>query len=110
MRFVPSAVLAALLLAGCSLFPSSSTDFERTSSDEAQTAADLSACRQQADAVIQRDDSIDRDISAARDEPGVVDDTVVANMDSFSREKRYRRIVNDCMRQRGYVLPERSLF
>ncbi|MGH6959972.1 MAG: hypothetical protein ACREE7_05770 [Dongiaceae bacterium] len=110
MKYLPGVALVALLMASCSLFPSSSTEYERPSSDDAHTAADLSACRQQADAVIRRDDSIDQDIGSARDESGVVDNTVVTNMDNFSREKRYRRIVNDCMRQRGYVLPEQSLF
>ncbi len=29
-----------------------------------------------------------------------------ANMDAYSHEQRYREIVNDCMRGRGYVLPQ----
>lgn len=101
------AIVAAL--SGCSLFSKPSSNWQKPSGTSDQTAADLSACRQQADAVIKRDADIDRDISAARSDRGDPDSgPVIAGADSFERNKRHRRIVNDCMRQRGYVLPEKE--
>jgi hypothetical protein len=108
--FTWSGALAAVLLAGCSLFAPEPTALQRPAGTEEQTSADLDACRMQADAIILRDASIDRDIGSAR-EPLAADDgvnDVRANMESFGREQRHRRIVSDCLRQRGYVLPQRS--
>jgi hypothetical protein len=107
----PACVLAlAALLAGCSLFSKPSNEWTRASGTPDQTAADLSACRQQADAMIKRDADIDRDIASAR-QPSQVDTNTSAFMsrvDSYDREQRFRRITAECMRQRGYVLPEKS--
>lgn len=105
--FFAIAIVAAL--SGCSLFEKSSNNWQRPSGTSDQTAADLSACRQQANAVIKRDADIDRDIAAARSDEGDPDASpVITGADAFERDNRYRRIVNDCMRQRGYVLPEKE--
>jgi len=105
-------VAMVLAMSGCSLFSKPSTNWQRPSGTSDQTSADLSACRQQADAVIKRDADIDSDIAAARSDEGDPDTgATLTGVDAFERDKRYRRIVNDCMRQRGYVLPEKdSLF
>ncbi len=105
-----SAGLVAAALSGCSLFtePSAAT-WKRASGNSDQTAADISACRQQASAVIKRDADIDSDIAAARSDRSDLDASVaIPGADAFEREQRYDRIVNDCMRGRGYVLPEKS--
>jgi hypothetical protein len=111
-------LLCVLLLGGCSYLSNWSpfakevppADWQRPSGTEDQTSADLTACRQEANAIIQRDASIDRDVASAR-EPAYIDNgryDFVPTMDAYSRDQRYRRITNDCMRQRGYVLPEKS--
>ena len=106
------AVAFAVVLAGCSLFEKPSTAYSRPSGTEDQTSADLRSCRQQADAVIKRDVNIDSDINAARsDQVDPNQNITITGADDYERDKRHRRIINDCMRQRGYVLPEsNSLF
>jgi hypothetical protein len=102
--------LVAAVLTGCSLFSDPSPkDWTRASGNSDQTAADISACRQQANAVIKRDADIDSDIAAARSDRSDLDaSAAIPGADAFEREQRYDRIVNDCMRRRGYVLPEKK--
>jgi len=107
-------------LTGCSLFGKQSTDFTRPSGTEDQTSADLKSCRQQADAQIRRDANIDSDIAAARGSnvgvdstfgttlPGADQPEILPGVTAFGRDRRHREIINDCMRQRGYVLPEKN--
>ena len=99
-------------LAGCSYFSKPSNDYSRPSGTEDQTSADLASCRAQADAVIKRDANIDSDIAAARsDHVDPNDDVTIPGANDYQRDNQHRRIINDCMRQRGYVLPEKdSLF
>jgi hypothetical protein len=107
-----SGLLVAAALSGCSLFSQpSQKDWTRASGGSDQTSADLSACRQQAGAVIQRDATIDSDIAAARVEesdPETTAATEITGISEYDRQKRYDRIVNDCMRNRGYVLPQKE--
>jgi hypothetical protein len=100
-------IVLAATLAACSLFSKPSNNWTRATGGSDQTAADLSACRQQADAVIKRDADIDSDIAAARPDQADPDTSLVLpDVDAYDRERRHRRIVTECMRQRGYVLPE----
>jgi hypothetical protein len=107
-----SATLIAAALSGCSLFSDpSQKDWNRASGGSDQTSADLSACRQQARALVERDTSINNDIAAARtrgSDPETTADTLIPGIGQFDRQQRHDRIVNDCMRQRGYVLPEKQ--
>ncbi|MGH6929266.1 MAG: hypothetical protein ACREEV_13195 [Dongiaceae bacterium] len=107
-----SVAMVAATLSGCSLFSQpSQKDWNRASGGSDQTSADLSACRQQANAVIQRDSDIDSDIAAARVEESDPESTSAAEItgiDEYDTRNRYDRIVNDCMRGRGYVLPEKK--
>ena len=105
-----SAGLVAAGLCGCSLFSDPAPEtWTRASENSDQTAADISACRQQASAVIKRDADIDSDIAAARSDRSDLDaSAAIPGADAFEREQRYDRIVNDCMRGRGYVLPEKK--
>lgn len=113
---MPNRVLVlavAATVAGCSYFSNKPPRYEKSSGTSEQTSADLASCRQQANAMIERDDTIDQDIGAARDPvvTGGGSNNLGTNLDGYSREKRYRRIVEECMRQRGYILPEdNSLF
>lgn len=102
------AVAAGLLLGGCSLFEQPVTNWERPAGTEEQTSADLSACRAQASAVVDRDAAIDQDIYSTRapTTTGVAEPNSFTALNSFERNNRYNRIVNECMRQRGYVLPQ----
>jgi len=107
-----STVFVVAALSGCSLFSQpSQKDWTRASGASDQTSADLSACRQQANAVVERDTDIDTDIAAARvgeSDPESTTNTVIPGITAYDRQQRYDRIVNDCMRQRGYVLPEKK--
>jgi hypothetical protein len=103
------ALVLAGTLAGCSLFSKPSNDYSRPSGTEDQTSADLNSCRQQADAVIKRDANIDSDIAAARsDRVDPNQNITITGADDYQRDNQHRRIINDCMRQRGYVLPEKN--
>jgi len=103
------ALVLAGALAGCSLFAKPSTDYTRPSGTEEQTSADLASCRAQAYAVIKRDANIDSDIAAARaDHVDPNDDVTIPGANDYQRDKQHRQIINDCMRQRGYVLPEKN--
>jgi hypothetical protein len=106
------ALVLAGTLAGCSFFSKPSNDYTRPSGTSDQTSADLNSCRQQADAVIKRDANIDSDIAAARsDQVDPNENITITGADDYQRDKLHRNIINDCMRQRGYVLPEKnSLF
>ena len=103
------ALVLAGTLAGCSFFSKPSNDYSRPSGTQDQTSADLNSCRQQADAVIKRDANIDSDIAAARsDQVDPNENITITGADEFQRDKQHRNIINDCMRQRGYVLPEKN--
>ena len=103
------ALVLAGTLAGCSYFSKQSNDYSRPSGTEDQTSADLNSCRQQADAMINRDANIDSDIAAARsDQVDPNENIAITGADDYQRDKQHRNIINDCMRQRGYVLPEKN--
>jgi hypothetical protein len=113
MRWVGACALL-LSLSACNAFDfglqddPAATKWERKKTTEEQTSADLRACRNQANAVLDRDAQIDQSIESTHDtgnEDNAAPD-LQANMDSYSHEQRYREIVNDCMRGRGYALPQ----
>ncbi len=113
MRWVGACALF-LSLSACNAFDfglqddPASTKWERSKTTEEQAAADLRACRTQANAVLDRDERIDQSVESTHD-TGSGDNAspdLQTNMDAYSHEQRYREIVNDCMRGRGYVLPQ----
>ena len=113
MRWVGACALL-FSLSACNAFDfglqddPAATKWERSKTTEEQTSADLRACRTQANAVLDRDERIDQSVEATHD-TGSGDNAspdLQANMDAYSHEQRYREIVNDCMRGRGYVLPQ----
>lgn len=113
MRWVGACALL-LSLSACEAFDfglqddPAATKYERKKTSEEQTAADLRACRGQANAVLDRDAQIDQSIESTHDTGSSANASpdLQANMDAYSHEQRYREIVNDCMRGRGYVLPQ----
>lgn len=108
-----AALLSAFLLVGCADYSwfgqaesPSSRQWNGIVAEDEEAVAELESCRQQARAMIQRDSLIDRDIGAAgliRDDDA--DLALMRNMDEFETERRFNRIVADCMRQRGYGTP-----
>jgi hypothetical protein len=103
MRTLISISLAALL-AGCSLF-SSTTSWTKPGTTPEQAEADLDTCREIASAEQGSDEQIDQDTSATRsdDAYGAVDTELSQNMSSQRSGKRFGSIVDDCMRQLGYA-------
>lgn len=95
--------IAALLLAGCAWFEPPPAPRPSAGGDE-QRVADLESCKQQARAVLARDAAIDQDIGPADSAGRDIDDAGLGqNLDQFSTEIRYRRIVDSCMRGRGHL-------
>ncbi len=102
MRILISLTLAALL-AGCSLF-SSTTAWTKPGVTPEQADADLRTCKEIAWAQQDTDEKIDQDTSAAANDDayGAVDTELSRNMSSQRSGKRFGAIVDDCMRQLGY--------
>ena len=102
MRPVVSAMLAALL-AGCSLF-STTTSWTKPNTTPEQAEADLDTCKQIARAQEDTDAKIDQDTAAAMDDSaqGAVDTELSQNMSNQRAGKRFGAIVDDCMRSLGY--------
>ena len=99
-----SAILTlAALLAGCSLF-SSTTSWTKAGTTPEQAEADLDTCKQIAWSQQDTDAKIDQDTAATMDgsAQGAVDTELSQNMSSQRSGKRFGRIVDDCMRQLGY--------
>jgi hypothetical protein len=92
-----------LLLAGCSLF-SSTTSWTRPGTTPEQAEADLDTCKEIAWAQEDTDAKIDQDTAATMngDSYGAVDTELSQNMSSQRSGKRFGEIVDDCMRQLGY--------
>jgi hypothetical protein len=110
MRFPALALL--LLLTGCSGFPlpdwaRSDTGSKTTSSGAADLAAPadvLSSCQEQARAMIERDQAIDQDIGNQDTNTDLKQGfgDLRNNLNEYNTKQRYERIVEDCMRARGY--------
>jgi hypothetical protein len=103
-------LVLVLLLAGC-YRPDESRAVSWTKPDATQDIIydDLASCREQASAMIERDAAIDADIdsgmsSADANASAALD--LERNMDAFGSEKRFRRLIADCMRGRGYALAD----
>jgi hypothetical protein len=97
-------LLAATLLAGCSLF-SSMNSWTKPGTTPEQAEADLDTCKQIAWAQEDTDAKIDQDTSATMGDSGqgAVDTELSQNMSSQRSGKRLGDIVDDCMRQLGYA-------
>ena len=96
-------LMIAALLAGCSLF-SSTTSWTKPGATPEQAEADLDACKQIAWAEEDTDADIDQDTSAVMNDNayGAVDTELSQNMSSQRSGKRFGAIVDDCMRSLGY--------
>jgi uncharacterized lipoprotein YajG len=103
MRILTALAMAALL-AGCSLF-SSTTSWTKPGTTPEQAKADLDTCKQIAWAEEDTDAKIDQDTSAVMNDngQGAVDNELSRNMSSQRAGKRFGGIVDDCMRQLGYA-------
>jgi hypothetical protein len=111
MRFPALALL--LLLSGCSVMQSlgwgggtsSGGSSGATSAGNVAAPPDvLSSCQEQARAMIKRDQAIDQDINNQAPnsnlQQGLGD--LNNNLGQYNAKQRYERIVDDCMRARGY--------
>ena len=103
MRTLTALSLAALL-AGCSLF-SSTTSWTKPNTTPEQAEADLDTCKEIAWAQEDTDAKIDQDTSASMNDDayGAVDTELSQNMSSQRSGKRFGAIVDDCMRSLGYA-------
>jgi outer membrane PBP1 activator LpoA protein len=103
MRSITAMVIAALL-AGCSLF-STTTSWTKPGVTPEKAQADLDTCKQVAWEQQSADERIDQDTSATMNDSanGAVDTELSQNMSNQRSGKRYGSIVDDCMRQLGYA-------
>jgi hypothetical protein len=102
MRILISICFAALL-AGCSLF-SSTTAWTKPGVTPERAEADLDRCREVARAQQDTDERIDQDTSAVMndDASGAVDTELSQKLSRHRSGQRFNSIVDDCMRQLGY--------
>ena len=113
-------VIAALVLAGCSLFapekaPAGSTPVPVTEQQtdqppisDAQRQSDIDSCREQARAVARQEQNITADIQS-RDSQGAFWDEssdLSRNMDEYEARRRYHRMLEECLQSRGYGTAE----
>jgi len=101
-------VLASLLLlSACSYF-GPKDDWQRSGTNEDVTSSDLESCKQQARAMIDRDQRIDADISSQNIEYDYMQSTgtLESNLNQYQQGNRYETIVSDCMSAQGYGQPE----
>ncbi len=106
----PFIFLVVLLLAGCTFF-SSEEKAARPAPDEQQRPADFEACKEQARAMIDRDETIDQDIASASPTTDVgagieTDATLAQNLAAYRADRRYQRLVDRCMRDHGYAVDD----
>ena len=106
---IASPLFLVLLLVGC-YQPDETRAVSWTKPDATQDIIydDLASCREQASAMIERDAAIDSDIDSGMTsaDPDSTALDLERNMDAYGSEKRYRRLINDCMRGRGYALAD----
>jgi hypothetical protein len=87
------ALLVILLLAGCSLVRPQPAGWERADATPEQAANDLQACRQTAQAKIDRDQLVSQDAGADPTSQG----TLADNLSQYDAEKRVNAMTRDCM-------------
>lgn len=97
------ALASLLLLSACTYFGPDS-DWERRGTNEDVAGSDLESCRQQARAMIARDQAIDGDISTQNIQYDYMQSTgtLESNLNQYQQGNRYNSIVSDCMSARGY--------
>ena len=105
MKYLP--ILIALMLAGCQWFQSEPAR-PRASVSEEQRVADFEACKEQARAMVKRDQAIDQDIASASSSTEVggdvgTDQALAQNMAAFRGTQRYDNLVDRCMSELGYT-------
>jgi hypothetical protein len=97
-----SALMALLLVAGCSFF-SHSVTWTKNGATEEQAHSDLAQCQERADVQTARDRNINQDIAAADSGSNAgIDTSPIQNMQSYHDDRRYKSILEDCMAELGY--------
>ena len=86
-------LVVILLLAGCSLARPEPAGWERTDATPEQAANDLQACRQTAQAKVDRDQLVSQDAGADPTSQG----TLADNLSQYDAEKRVKAMTRDCM-------------
>ena len=107
-------VFATALAGGCSLFepeeapPGSTPVIVQSDSPsditEEQRQSDVDSCREQARAVVDQEQNITADIDSRDAQGAFWDDSadLTRNMNEFESRQRYNRILQECMKARGY--------
>lgn len=103
MKTTLSTLIFVLLLTGCYKPPADRAgSWAKPGADQDQIYSDIASCRQQADAMIERDASIDADIGTTG--LGGTATDLEQNMAAYDAGRRHRNIVAECMYGRGYAL------
>jgi plasmid stabilization system protein ParE len=106
VHVLPPLLLAGLLLAGCSFFAADQNrDYSRAGASDAERIADFESCKEQARAIVARDQTIDQDIASGSAVPSTgasTDTSLQSNLGAYRAQQRYDRLLDECMRERGY--------
>jgi hypothetical protein len=103
----PSSLLVILpLMVGCALLRSDRGGWSKPNVSEEQTASDLDACREAAHARLAPDERIQQDMGPPElgpPGPPPPGGSLQSNLAQYQLEKRFDRLVHDCMTGLGYI-------
>ncbi len=98
-------ILGVLALGACT----GTGGWTKPTADDAEVSADLAECRTFARSVTDRDERVDLDIAAGRDQgPTGATRTLRRDVRTIGLERQFTQLVNRCMRGRGYVRGDRD--
>ena len=93
-------------IAACALLRTDKGDWSKPGASEEQTASDLDACREAAHARLAPEERIQQDtgsIPYGQPGPPPPGGSLTSNLSQHEFEKRFDRLVHDCMTSLGYI-------
>ena len=103
----PSSLLVVLpVIAGCALLRTDKGGWSKPNVGEEQTASDVDACREAAHAKLAPEERIQQDtgsIPYGQPGPPPAGGSLQSNLTQYQFEKRFDRLVHDCMTSLGYI-------
>ena len=109
----PSSLLVVLpVIAACALLRTDKGGWSKPNVSEEQTVSDLDACREAAHAKLAPEERIQQDTGqipyGQPAPPARPDSSLQSNLTQYRFEKRFDRLVHDCMTGLGYIQAARG--